>query len=155
MWDSGDNKCDCSVYRANCSFPAAITGRNPPKPCLPCRVTADECSVLTGFEDGSLRLEPLSEQAPAAGAFRLCFERGGAIEEELRRPLAALQCLAEGVLLSQRGSGKLLFCPQPASVDLSSPVFLFGSIPGKAHSDQCCLAWPAYHIAKGLLRLAG
>ncbi len=66
----------------------------------------------------------------------MCLERDGSLEQ-LPRPIVALAWSPDGVLLAQRGSGKILFCPHPASFDSSAPIFLFGAMPGCATALAC------------------
>ncbi|PRW50826.1 WD-40 repeat-containing [Chlorella sorokiniana] len=85
-------------------------------------------AVLAATVDGLLRLLPLDGALPRS--FAIQVEHGGR-PRPLTQPCAALCSLSGGggLLLAQRGSGRLLFCPPLCELGSSSAtdLFLFGT----------------------------
>ena len=112
-----------------------MPGRRPARSASP-----DERRALVGLADGTLVLAELPSGATTA-AFSLLLLHGATDSERMARPLSALAWASDGVLLAQRGSAKILYCPSPESLGPgeAAPLFLFGAVQQGAESAQVVL----------------
>lgn len=101
--------------------------------------------MLAGTADGLLRLLPLDGGPPPA--FAIQVEQCGLLRT-LTQPCTALCSLpgGGGVLLAQRGSGRLLFCPplDDSGGSGAADLFLFGTHAGELPSWRLGV-WTAIH----------